>query len=206
MHTTATLSVRTLLVVVGLFVTGVLSWHAGADRVAERAPTIGLVDVEKVINGSAELLEFNKQLEADVAKMQTELNDLVGQLSSMEADANELPVTDRENRRNIRKQMFEVQARARVRKEILQNDIDVRKGEAIKVVYDKLIAAVEVVAAREGIDAVLFDDRAIRPRDGMVDEQVNGTIQARRVLYGSPSADMTTRVLDMMNQNFAAGR
>jgi Skp family chaperone for outer membrane proteins len=138
--------------------------------------------------------------------MQTELNDLVAQLTRMEADANELPVTDRESRRNIRKQMFEVQARARVRKEILQNDIDVRKGEAIKVVYDKLIAAVDVVAAREGIDAVLFDDRAIRPREGMVDEQVNGTIQARRVLYGSPSADLTSRVLDMMNQNFASGR
>lgn len=206
MQTHAALSTRTLLVVLVLFITAALSWKAGADRVVELAPTIGLVDVQRVVNSAEELERFNRQLESEVGTMQQELDSLLSQMESLAASLSETPATDRENRRRIRAQLFEVETRAKVRKEILQNDIDIRKGDAVRVVYERMIAAIETIAAREGIDVVLFDDRAIRPGEGWVEQRVNQAIQARRVLRGSQQADLTDRVVNLMNENFRAGR
>lgn len=202
-----TISMRSLLIAAVVCVTAFAAWNASADRsVVERAPTVGLVDVEQVINGSVELTNFNSRLEVDVNGMQVELDSLLEQLKSMGEDYNELPVSDREGRGTIRKNMFEVEQRAKVRKLILQNDIDVRKGEEVNNVYEKMLAAIETISARDGIEVVLFDDRAIQIPDGLVEGDVNRLVQARRVLYGSESVDLTARVLALLNENFAAGR
>lgn len=202
-----TIPLRSLLIVAALCVTAFVAWNASADRpVVERAPSVGLVDVEQVINGSVELTSFNDRLRVDVDSMQNELNSLVEQLKALGADFDELPATDLEGRRSIRKKMFEVESRAQVRKKILQNDIDVRKGEAVREVYEKMLVAIETISARDGIEVVLFDDRAIQIPDGLVESGVNQMIQARRVLYGSASSDITARVMALLNENFAAGR
>ncbi len=202
-----TIPFRSLLVATALCVTMVTVLRASADRSApELAPTVGLVDVEAVINGAQELKAFNTRLEADVNVMQTELNDLANQLKTLEQDLIELAPTDREGRRAIRKKQFEVSSRAEVRKRILQNDIDTRKGEAVKNIYDKMLLAIATISQRDGIEVVLFDDRAIVIPEGLVENQVNQFIQARRVLYGSEQADVTSRVLNLLNSNYEAGR
>ncbi len=202
-----TMPMRSLLIAAVVCVTALTAWNASADRsVVERVPTVGLVDVEQVINGSVQLTNFNGRLRVDVDSMQTELDSLLEQLKAMGEDYKELPVSDREGRSTIRKTMFEVEQRAKVRKLILQNDIDVRKGEAVKDVYNKMLAAIATISARDGIEVVLFDDRAIKIPDGLVEGGVNQLIQARRVLYGSESADITARVLALLNESFAAGR
>ncbi len=202
-----TIPFRSLLVATALCVTAVTVLSASADRSAtELAPTVGLVDVESVINGAEELKTFNARLEADVNVMQTELNDLANQLKTLDADFQELAQTDREGRRAIRKKQIEVSSRAEVRKRILQNDIDTRKGEAVKSIYEKMLAAIATISQRDGIEVVLFDDRAIDIPEGLVESQVNQFIQARRVLYGSEQSDVTSRVLNLLNSNYEAGR
>ncbi len=179
---------------------------ASETTVPPLAASAAVVNVEAVVNGSQELQAFNTRLEVEVRGMQVELDDLASQLEQLQADFDELPATDREGRRSIRKKMFEVSSRAEVRKRILQNDIDVRKGEAVKLVYDKMLQAIQTISERDGIDVVLFDDRAIVIPEGLVEAQVNQRIQARRVLYTSAQGDITERVLNLLNNNFAAGR
>ena len=179
---------------------------AGETMAPPLAASAAVVNVEAVVNGSEELKAFNTRLEVEVRGMQVELDDLATQLETLQADFEELPAADREGRRSIRKKMFEVSSRAEVRKRILQNDIDVRKGEAVKLVYEKMIQAIATISQRDGIDVVMFDDRGIMIPEGLVENQVNQRIQARRVLYASEQGDITQRVLNLLNNNFAAGR
>lgn len=200
----------TLVALAAVLVAGTWAWQAGARtqsgvaQPAERS-RVAVVDVQRVLNNLEEIDAFNAALEQSVAGKQGELDGFVNQLTAKQASLEELPANAVEARRRILSEIFELQVQARARKEILQNDIDVSKGSAIRNAYTKMNAAIRTIAERDQFDLVFFDDRAIQIPEGLTESRVNPLIQERRVLHASDAVDLTQRVLDWMNTQYRAG-
>lgn len=86
--------------------------------------------------------------------------------------------------------------------DLKQADMTREVGVWTTRIYQEINEAVAEVAQREGFEMVMaYED--FRPRS--VDpEQVQEQIARRRVLYVSPSVDLTQRVLDTLNEQYRA--
>lgn len=202
-------STRTLIAACAVLLAGTWAWQAtarqsGAAQPAERS-RVAIVNVQAVLNGLEEIEKFNTDLSTSVAAKQAELNGYTEQLKAKQLSLDELPANAIEARRRVLSEIFELQVLARARKEILQNDIDVSKGQAIRLAYDKMLGAVKTISERDQFDVVLFDDRGITVPEGLAMDRVNAMIQERRVLHATDAVDLTQRVLDWMNNQHRAG-
>ena len=191
---------------VALAAVGLASWRAGASSSAiAAAPTaVGVVNVEKILNGLDELTQKNAELKSRVEERQKDLDDLVKQMDNLKAKLDEIPREQEDQRRTVRAQLYELQAVAASRKDVYQSLINIEKGEILKPLYDKLALAVGEVADKEGYDVVLFDDRGMQVPDD-VDRVVNAAIQGKKVLYASTQIDLSDQVITLMNNKFKTG-
>lgn len=83
--------------------------------------------------------------------------------------------------------------------------LSLENGRMYRELYQKALTTVEGIAAREGYDLVLLDDRAIKVSEGDA-ERVTASILARQILYATESIDITQAVIDQMNNDYAVGR
>jgi len=197
-----------LLAAACISVIAFVAWRAGAEAAEQRPmaqPTsIATVNVEKVLNGLDELAELNRKLEERVKVRQADLDNLRKQLEDLQAQLDQLPASELERRRSLRAQIYELRETATARANVYQSLINIEKGEIIRPLYIKFSEAVKEVAAKQGYDLVLFDDRTLDvPQD--TDVNVNRAIQQKRILFASESLDVTNEVILLMNQKFKAG-
>jgi Skp family chaperone for outer membrane proteins len=84
------------------------------------------------------------------------------------------------------------------------------KGEALRAIYTKILAAVEELAKKDGYQLVLFDERSFMPLPegdaNVSDNTMKTVIQSRRTLYAAPDIDITGDLVQLMNTKYAAGR
>jgi Skp family chaperone for outer membrane proteins len=79
-------------------------------------------------------------------------------------------------------------------------------GDVLRDMHAKVIAGIDVIAKREGIDIVIADDRALELPNPGTDEDVGRAINSRRLLYATPTVDLTQRVLTQVNNDYNAGK
>ncbi len=198
----------TILGAACLGVVALVGWSAGAGSAEHRElaqpSTVALVSVEAAFPQLDELTELNKKLEDRVKERQADLDKLRAQLENLQAELDQAPTTDQEKRRTLRAQIYELRETATARANVYQTLINIEKGEIIRPLYTKLLAAVQEVATKQGYDIVLFDDRAVEVPQN-TEEIVNRAIQQKRILYASDSLDITGEVVLLMNQKFKAG-
>lgn len=196
------------LAALALMLVASLAWRAGANAAPKpaAAPTaVCVLNVERVLNGLNELTEFNARLQARVDELQKSLDRLKVQIEGKAAELEELQKTAVSQRRAVRAELFELEAQAKARQEVLQTLLNIEKGEAIRAMYLKMVEATRDVAAKAGYDLVLFDDQGMNIPDGMPDRNVNAAIQARQVIYASSAIDISDQVLTYMNNLHSAG-
>jgi Skp family chaperone for outer membrane proteins len=193
----------------GAVVAGVTSRPAGAEasRGVIQGLKVGTVDLERLINGLRETEARNRELEERAGTWQKELNELVGRLKEVENQLNNvLPKGDSPERRAKARELFELRSQAETRRRFFQEMIEAERGEIIRVVYDKVQAAVGAVAQAGGYDLVLLDDRKIDIPSLTRLEQVNAIIQNKKVIWATAAIDLTDQVMTRMNNDYAAGR
>jgi len=171
------------------------------------APTVvGVVDLEKLMNGLEELSARNSELNVRKERLQGQLNDTKRQIEAIENDLkNNIAETDVKARTEKLAQKFELEATYEARGKAYQRLIDLENGDVILDLYSKARGSIEQFASRNGIDLVLLDDRSIGlPRRASVKE-INSVIESKRVLYANNAIDITDRILSIMNNEFRAG-
>lgn len=178
----------------------------GAGRLAQ-GTRVGIVDLERLINGLRETEVRNRELEERAANWQKELNEVVTRLKDVENQLNNvLPRGDSPERRAKARELFELQSQAETRRRFFQQMIEAERGEIIRVMYEKVQAAVAAVAQAGAYDIVLLDDRKIDIPSLTRLEQVNTIIQNKKVIWATNALDLTDQVLTRMNNDYAAGR
>jgi len=191
-----------------LVVIGIIGWRAGAESTGARLraePTsVAIVNVEKALNDLAELADLNTALKARVDARQKDLDDLRDRIKRLDEELKLQPENSTEKRRELRAQIFELTETAKARTNVYQSLINIEKGEIIRPLYTKLVAGVGEVAAKEGYDLVLFDNRALEvPLDTQA--VINEVIQQKSILYANERLDITDQVIVLMNNKYKAG-
>lgn len=208
MSTVSTRSVA--LVAAGVVLAGVaMTAYSNAARFAATPTSVAVVDMQKAINGLDELKARNeanqKKADARVAELTKIRDEITKQSKDLEDSAKMAPAgnADIMNKRAelmVRAQTLDAQANAY--KQLTRLDA----GDVLRDMHSKVIAGIDAIAKREGIDIVIADDRALELPNPGTDEDVGRAINARRLLYATPTVDLTQRVLTQVNNDYNAGK
>ena len=209
MKTVSTRSVVLVAAVAGLAGLAVSAAYSNAARFAAPPTSVAVVDMQKAINGLDELKARNdanqKKADARVAELTKIRDEIKKQGEDLEKSAQMAPAgnSDIINKRAelmVRAQTLDAQANAY--KQLTRLDA----GDVLRDMHGKVLAGIDAIAKRENIDIVIADDRALELPNPGTDEDVGHAINARRLLYATPTVDLTQRVLTQVNNDYNAGK
>lgn len=83
--------------------------------------------------------------------------------------------------------------------EYARQKVEVRRAELFQEIYDQIKTSLKTLAMQNGYDIVLLDDSIVKIQPGN-SQQIIQQISARRMLYGSPTLDVTNEVIAMMSK------
>jgi outer membrane protein len=122
---------------------------------------LAYVSLEKILRESPQAIEIGKKLQkefatrgADIDLMQKQLNDRVAAL-----DKNSLTLSEAD-RRSKEDDLSNSNLELQRKKRELSEDVDLRKGEELAKLQDKINKAVTAVAETEGYDLVIYGNVA----------------------------------------------
>ena len=170
---------------------------------ARPAPaTVAVVDIVKLISGLKEYSTRQDQAKARNDERQKQINELADQIDALKKAAEQ--TTDVAKRRELFLQSVELNAQTRARKEGLQQLIFIENGQTVREVYNKAMAAASKLAAQNGYDLVLMDDRAIELPENASEGEIQAIIQVKRMLHVDARLDVTAQLLQLMNTEWEA--
>ncbi len=175
---------------------------AGVSAQRASATAVAIVDLERVMNGLSEKKRREDDMKSLIGQRQASLDDLKKTLDGLAKQLEVLPKTDRTKMREIKQKQIETAATAEARKQALQTLISLETGEILREIYFKINDAITRVAAKDGWDLVLLDNRSIDIPDALTDREINFIIQSRTVLHASNSVDITDDIITLMNSEF----
>ncbi|MBX3359877.1 MAG: OmpH family outer membrane protein [Phycisphaeraceae bacterium] len=176
---------------------------AEAEAVLKASATaVAIVDLERVMEGLTEKKKREDDMRALIAQRQATLDDLKKQLDGLAKQIELTPKTDRAKLREIKQRQIEIAAQAEARKQALQTLIALETGEILREIYLKINNAISRVAAKDGWDLVLLDNRSINIPESLTDREINFIIQSRTVLHATNSVDISDDIITLMNAEF----
>lgn len=179
------------------------SWQAGANAVQSAKPaTIGLINIETVMNGLAEIEDQQKRIDALMAQRRRTIDEMSKQLGAAQEELKLLPENSPQRTSKTR-EIQEMGIKLRVEGEVAVALIDAQKGEIYANLFRKVEDASKRFADRNGYDMILSSDAFADVRDG-TEQQVKSFIVSRRVIYSSKQIDVTDQLLTMMNNEYRA--
>ncbi|MBI1189308.1 MAG: hypothetical protein GC200_01315 [Tepidisphaera sp.] len=177
------------------------------QRQAAATPTsVAIVDLQRLFSKLDELSDRNKELDAKEKGYNDELEGLKKQADQIEDDLKKtVDPSDRKTRTDMSMQAVILRQSLQGKKEIYGRVMDISSADVIRELYNKSVDEINQVAKRDGFDLVLFDDRGITlpERSGMKD--LNAIIAGKRILFATPSIDITDRLITIMNNDYHAG-
>lgn len=195
-----------MVVVAGMALVGASAVTAvglsAAVRLVPQA-TIATVNLEDAVRQLDERAAKEGELKAYSEGLQGELDKLVKQINDEQA---KLSALDGDQKREVATKIIELQANARVRKEVYEAMIDQRRAEIFRGLYDKITAASTQLAERGGYSMVIASDEGVKVPPNAPSAEVERTISLRRFLYVSKSHDVTAELVTLMNNEFKAGK
>ena len=177
---------------------------AAATRAAAPTP-IAVVRLAELLDGLEERAELEARLNTEIEQRQTELNELAQKVVDARESLQEAIPPGTEAYRNKAAEIYELEAQARIRREILQQRILIQKGAMLVELYAKIGESAKAIAEREGYDAVFIDDSKLELPPQPTEQAALGAILSRRLLYTNDSIDITADLRTLMNNRFNAG-
>mgnify|MGYP005836117769 CR=1 FL=1 len=210
-RSTTTLACSTLAVLAALAVllTGALVSEAQVASApsTRRPPIIAIVDVTRLMEGLTEFNDRNREFTAKGEGYQRALQELAEKIRQGQNDLqNTIDPKDVKRRLDKIREVEEDRVLLEARQEGYKRLVELEQGDFINSLYTKVLAAVDALAQREGIDLVLADDRDVRTRPNAPIAENRRRIEARSVLFATQALDLTDRLITIMNNDYAAGR
>ena len=184
----------------------VLSPARGGGATVYAAPdtSIAVVELARLLDGLDERQDLEERLRESIEERRQNLQELSNDLSQAR-DALEIERRGTPAFREKLREILELEAQARVRRESLEQIISVDKGTTLIDLFRKIQDAAEDIADRNGYDAVLIDDTGMELPQQPTEQVALQTILNRRVLYASGQIDITDEVRTLMNNESQSG-
>lgn len=178
---------------------------AGAGTAMRAQPTaVAVVDLSVLSNQLNERTKIESDLQARQEDLQRQQEERKNQINRLQQDLAVLaPGTSayQQKEQELQKAVLEFQVWSNFESQRLNRERGIQKEN----LYRKVLDAVAKVAQANGYDLVLF-------KEGKPDfnyenlQQLDALIHMRKVLYASESVDITSQVIDRMNNEFQAGQ
>jgi len=171
---------------------GRLSWSENAHG---RAYSIGLVDVNDVIEKLLEMPQYQDEREALTQQIEAERQDWLNQQQALREKYQGITAED-PRAQQAQAEFAEWQAGAQQWDSQMQERVNTMAVEQMEKAYRELIEAVEVVSARDGIDLVLRFTPPAEPLPADLSGQTMLDIRMRPVLKHPEGLDITPAVME----------
>jgi Skp family chaperone for outer membrane proteins len=183
-----------------------LSLHAGAARRMAAPTVVATVDINRVREGLSEridaqagLMDLSQKIDNENEARITKIEELQLAIED-EVDPARLEALNEEMNLNL--------VGALAWREYIRQEVDIEKSLLLQSLYRRITESVAELAELDGINLVLINDgnRIVQtvPDSQMARElQVRQQISTRRIIYSSPSIDITERLIIRMNNAYA---
>ncbi len=181
----------------------------GQDRQAATGPAarpdccVGVVDFVRVFNDCLQIQHLNELIQQKEAELQTEAkarNEAMED-KKLELSAFQPGTPDFESRR---KQLVQLTIEANVWFKAMEEDLERRKFDWTRVVYEKAVQASEGIATQRGLSMILqrkeFNPEAIEPTV----TAIRRVIRERELVYADPGLDITDQVIHRLDEQYQA--
>lgn len=175
---------------------------AGARLAPPSAPIIAVIDLEEALSKLGERSDKEKTLKDQVAELQARINKYGEDLKS---DQSKFELEIGPAKAAMGKQIREKMIRAEFEKQYSQKLLTESQGEMLRDLYVKISDAAKRVAEKNGYQIVLASDEKVNIPKGDPDG-VTRAIALKRFLYVDPQLNITGEVVEMMNNEYAAGK
>lgn len=165
--------------------------------------TIDLGVLFSTDNGLDELRDLSAALIAKGDELAKEPNRIIEEMKRINENLDQLSRTPDEEL-NDRATLYVLNAQHKALVEAANQIMGMERGRINRQIYLKSLLAIEATALAEGIDLVLLDDQAIEVKEE-TSTRVDAAILARQILYAGEAIDISRRVVQRMNNDYAVG-
>lgn len=167
--------------------------------------SVALVDLERVLAEYEWVREQEQTVQRDLERRATRLEELARQIENRRDDLAEsnLPPGPR---RGKQADLAELEAQYEATLQVAETVRQLANGEILAEGYMDTLTAIEQIAERDGYDLVLLDDRKIVLPTGAPQSRIESAILNRSILFARDSIDVSTVVIDLLNNRHQAGQ
>lgn len=182
----------------------VLIHRAWAQNAGAAAGAVAVVDLERVINNLDERVARENELKSFIAQRRSVIEQKQQRLKQLEDELGLLP-----EGAQARQAKAEEVVRARIDVEseqrILEQLLQVKRGEVFKILFEHVLDGVQRLAQARGYRLVLSNDANAALQSG-TDQQLQIQMVSRRVLFADSALDISDDLVQMLNNEWAAGQ
>jgi len=184
-----------------------LTMNVGAARNMAPPSSMAIIDINRVREGLTERVDAQAGLMALAQRIETENTDRLAKIEELQTEMED--TVDPARMETLRQELDMTLVRAAAWREYIKQQVDIEKSLLLQDLFQKISDAVAELAEVEGISIVLISDagqtvRTMKDAQMPRETQVRQQISTRRVLYASPSIDITEQLIIRMNNAYAA--
>jgi Skp family chaperone for outer membrane proteins len=210
------LNVSTLLLLAVLISIG--AYHAGANRIAPTQPaTIAIVRLPDVLEGLAQRGEAEVQLRALGQKINAERETREKEINRLRTEHEQLRRQARDNpdltasADEVEEKLVLESLRYQTWMEFSADQVDLERALVLQDLYRMIKRTADRMARDSGYDMVIVDDAqgelSINPESrASRTAQIEQQIMSRLMLYSNPTIDITSDLIERMNNEFRTGQ
>lgn len=176
---------------------------AHVDAQADGPVVIATVNLEKVINGMDERAFRQQRLQEFIEERDGMLQEVVKRLEAAAQQVDIAPVGSDERRTAV-EEATRLQLQAQLEKEFSEQLIARRRAEVFSQLFGRIQETAARIARQRGLSTIISSD-ATAPLPEGNESQVRAAMISRRVLYNADSVDFSDELLQVLNNEWAAG-
>jgi Skp family chaperone for outer membrane proteins len=198
---------RTFAAAAGVAFVAACAAALGAGVAAQRAApaAVAVIDIDRI---SAEMEEFKVPTQNFQTKQNAKRDELLALQTRMQSIAEEIeliPESDPDARIVKNTQLVVLDSEFKTKQQIFQNTVDRDRAILFKSMFDRIETGAATLAARDGIDIMLIDDRVFTLAAENLAAQ-NAALESKKVLFANDTIDLTDELLTLLNNEFNAGK
>lgn len=198
----------TALLPIMLVLAAAVAWQAGATSTAQRAAaqptTVATVDIVEIFDQLTERPVLESQLQNRLKAREAQVEEIRARVRAIQEDIQTVHTPGTEAYYERVREFTEQRAVGEARVQALQQIISIDRGNIQRQLYQKIKAAIQKIAERDGIHLVHFDDSGFEIPENASNEDVMRAIVTKGVIYKHESVDITQRVITLMNNEYTA--
>lgn len=195
---------QTLIVAVAIIaaagMTGMFNLYG--QGAAAKPVSVAVVDIQNVFNNLEERSALEARIQSRISELQQWEQEQKKQIQRLQNDL-EIIGKDSPNWKKTQDKLRDAVIELQVKMKVAQQELEQEKAIQLERLYKKVLEqGIEPIAKQGGFDMVLLKDEMPNLR-GANQQQIAAVIQVRKLLYADDALDVTDRVKQRMNNQYA---